>query len=167
MWGDTFPSSPTDSRNAEGTTVLTGENRLIFHACPNELIRLVKQIEFGSSLNLNSATRQTELEESFPSHVVCKWIGNSLQVARKHYLQTTDEHFDRAIWGGAKSGARVVQNQAQHRHALDRTDSQNGVAEQGESLATNELMRSIAKPRDTLPNKMAEVHGNRTHRRHG
>ena len=62
------------------------------------------------------------------------------------------------------SGVRVVQNQAQHRHALDRTDSQNGVDEQDESLATNELMRSIAKPCDTLPNKMAEVHGNRTHR---
>ncbi len=32
--------------------------------------------------NLRSS-RQTELEEFFPSHVVCKWIGNSPQVARK------------------------------------------------------------------------------------
>ena len=45
--------------------------------------------------NLRS-TRQTELEESFPSHVVCKWIGNSEAVARKHYLQVTDEHFEKA-----------------------------------------------------------------------
>ena len=42
------------------------------------------------------ATRQTELEETFPSHVVCAWIGNSPRVARKHYLQVTDSHFDRA-----------------------------------------------------------------------
>ncbi len=28
------------------------------------------------------ATRQTELEESFPSHVVCSWIGNSERVAQ-------------------------------------------------------------------------------------
>ncbi len=45
--------------------------------------------------NLRSS-RQTELEEKFPSHVVCSWIGNSVQVAKKHYLQTTDEHFERA-----------------------------------------------------------------------
>ena len=33
--------------------------------------------------NLRS-TRQTELEEVYPSHVVCKWIGNSQKVAAKH-----------------------------------------------------------------------------------
>ena len=42
--------------------------------------------------NLRS-TRQTELSESFPSHVVCRWLGNSRPVADKHYLQVTDEHF--------------------------------------------------------------------------
>ena len=46
--------------------------------------------------NLRS-TRQTELSESFPSHVVCQWIGNSEQVAVKHYLQVTDEHFSKAV----------------------------------------------------------------------
>jgi integrase len=45
--------------------------------------------------NLRS-TRETELAESFPMHVVCKWIGNSQAVAKEHYLQVTDEHFDRA-----------------------------------------------------------------------
>ena len=45
--------------------------------------------------NLRS-TRQTELAEQFPSHVVCAWIGNSEDVAREHYLQVTDEHFERA-----------------------------------------------------------------------
>ena len=48
--------------------------------------------------NLRS-TRQTELAESFPAHVVCAWLGNSQDVARAHYLQVTDEHFDR---GAAK-----------------------------------------------------------------
>ena len=41
-------------------------------------------------------TRQTELAEKFPAHVVCEWIGNSQAVAAKHYLQTTDEHFKTA-----------------------------------------------------------------------
>ncbi|HEX4128506.1 MAG TPA: site-specific integrase [Pirellulales bacterium] len=45
--------------------------------------------------NLRS-TRETELAEDFPIHVVCAWIGNTEAVARKHYLQVTDEHFERA-----------------------------------------------------------------------
>jgi hypothetical protein len=40
--------------------------------------------------NLRSS-RQTEFAESFPSHVVCAWIGNSETVAAKHYLQVTDD----------------------------------------------------------------------------
>ena len=45
--------------------------------------------------NLRSS-RQTELQEKFPTHVVCAWLGNSPDIAREHYLQTTDEHFERA-----------------------------------------------------------------------
>ena len=47
------------------------------------------------------STRQTELAETFPAHVVCAWIGNSEAVAKKHYLQITDEHFDKAATGKA------------------------------------------------------------------
>ena len=39
-------------------------------------------------------------------HVVCKWIGNSQPVATEHYLQLTDEHFDRAIRVGMRRSAR-------------------------------------------------------------
>jgi integrase len=42
------------------------------------------------------ATRETELAEQFPIHVVCEWIGNNEAVAREHYLQTTEAHFERA-----------------------------------------------------------------------
>ena len=59
--------------------------------------------------NLRS-TRQTELEEEFPSHVVCSWIGNSEKIARDHYLQITDEHFQKAACSG-KEGA--LQNAVQ------------------------------------------------------
>lgn len=52
--------------------------------------------------NLRS-TRETELMETFPAHVVCKWIGNSEAVARRHYLQVTDEHFERAAGGGVET----------------------------------------------------------------
>ena len=46
--------------------------------------------------NLRS-TRETELCETFPQHVVVKWCGNSQPVAAKHYLQVTDEHFTKAV----------------------------------------------------------------------
>ena len=45
--------------------------------------------------NLRS-TRQTELAETYPIHVVCAWLGNSRAVAQSHYLQVTDAHFEKA-----------------------------------------------------------------------
>lgn len=45
--------------------------------------------------NLRS-TRETELAETFPLHVVTTWLGNSQLVAAKRYLQVTDEHFQKA-----------------------------------------------------------------------
>lgn len=42
--------------------------------------------------NLRS-TRETELADKLPMHLVCQWMGNSQSVAAKHYLQVTDEHF--------------------------------------------------------------------------
>ena len=42
------------------------------------------------------ATRQTELAEHWPEHIVCGWLGNSRIVAREHYLMARDEDFLRA-----------------------------------------------------------------------
>lgn len=39
------------------------------------------------------ASRQTELAQRFPMHVVCEWIGNSQVVAIKHYLRVTDADY--------------------------------------------------------------------------
>lgn len=58
------------------------------------------------------ASRETELLEEFPVHVVAQWMGHDAKVCLKHYAQTTDDHFDRAT-GGAKSGAPGAQNPAQ------------------------------------------------------
>lgn len=46
-------------------------------------------------VNLRS-TRRTELQERFPDHVVNRWLGHSGKVAEKHYLQVTEEHWERA-----------------------------------------------------------------------
>ena len=58
------------------------------------------------------STRQTELVERFPSHVVAGWLGNSVETANKHYLQTTEAHFDAAT--------KAAQNPAQTASATPR-----------------------------------------------
>ena len=73
--------------------------------------------------NLRS-TRETELVETYPLHVVCKWIGNSQPVATQHYLQLTDEHFARAVRGEHCPGdMEAAQNAAQQPAKMIKTDS--------------------------------------------
>lgn len=43
------------------------------------------------------ASRETELVENFPVHVVATWLGNTPAIAMRHYLMTTDEHFAQAV----------------------------------------------------------------------
>ncbi len=71
--------------------------------------------------NLRS-TRETELAERWPVHVVCAWIGNSRAVAQKHYLQVTDEHFAQ---GAAETApAEATQNPTQQAAAEAREEPQ-------------------------------------------
>ena len=64
-----------------------------------QLERIIEHAELKSwpklFQNLRSS-RETELMEDFPIHVVCAWMGNTPKVAAKHYLQVTTEHFRRA-----------------------------------------------------------------------
>ena len=77
------------------------------------------------------ATCETELCEQYPAHVVVKWIGNSEAVARKHYLQVTDDHYRRAAGmpvgesheAAKASPKKVTQKVTQHVTERARTDS--------------------------------------------
>jgi hypothetical protein len=71
--------------------------------------------------NLRS-TRQTELTEVYPTHVVCAWLGNSPTVAQNHYLQVRDQHFEMAI--GGRANTKAAQKAAQHAAELARTEPQ-------------------------------------------
>jgi hypothetical protein len=57
--------------------------------------------------NLRSS-RRTELQEIFPSHVIDSWLGHSTKVAEMHYLQVTDEHWERA--SGSHAGSHIKNN---------------------------------------------------------
>ncbi len=74
------------------------------------------------------ATRETELAEKFPIHVVCAWIGNTPKVAKDSYLQVTDDHF-----------AKAAQNPAQHLHESPRTESQSEKSDMKKAPAMQEL----------------------------
>ena len=85
------------------------------------------------------ASRQTELADVFPSHVVCAWIGNSEAVAREHYLQVTSDHFQRAIAGGVMPQVMP--------HGAD----SGGMEPQGENEATAERSRNSSQRKKKRP----------------
>jgi integrase len=51
------------------------------------------------------ASRETELAGEYPLHVACAWIGNSTSIAQKHYLQVTEEDFERAAKSAVNGAA--------------------------------------------------------------
>jgi len=97
------------------------------------------------------ASRQTELEDQFPSHVVCQWLGNSEAVARDHYLQTLDSHFEKAT---------------QHLQKLTETDAkttEHDLSEPfSESVRVPVISRVFASVIGQLGRSPTEAEGNRT-----
>ena len=81
------------------------------------------------------ASRETELVREYPIHVVTAWLGNTPQIAMKHYLMVTETDFSKAIGrlvdkavqnpvqcsaeSGAKSGAAASRGDS---HDLARND---------------------------------------------
>lgn len=60
------------------------------------------------------ASCETDLMRDFPINVVVGWLGNTPGVALKHYLQTLDRDFDKAVQGNcANPGSLPVQKAAQ------------------------------------------------------
>jgi integrase len=110
------PLIEVQEQAADGSVFVITRYRSTNQNLRTEFNRIVKRagiIPWQKPFQNLRSTRETELMETYPSHVVCRWIGNSEAVARKHYLQTTDEHFAKAVspmFGGATGGAEVVQN---------------------------------------------------------
>lgn len=77
------------------------------------------------------ASRETELAETFPIHVVAEWLGNSPKTALAHYTQVTEEHFRQA-----------AQNTTQQPAELSRAASQGEKSEMPEVDTT----RAFATP---------------------
>ena len=112
---------------AEGAVFLITRYR-----CPNcnlrtQLNRILRRtgLEPWPKLFHNlRATRETELAEVYPIHVVCSWIGHTAAIAQKHYLQVRDEDFDRAADPNSAPNSALsvetAQNTPQHRARTER-----------------------------------------------
>ncbi len=94
--------------------------------------------------NLRS-TRETELMEIYPSHVVVSWIGHSEKVARKHYLQTTDAHFEKAALQKPVKMVAISE--------LENVNNPNETVAIQVASETRETMQNDDKPKRKKPGK--------------
>jgi hypothetical protein len=144
-----------------------------------QLLRLLKRADIKPWPRLFHnlrAWRETELVAKFPIHVLAHWLGNTPEIAMRHYLRVTEEDFAKAAVGkattrpepspsiqstpaeiaatkeenaGAKSGATLVQNQAQHTLAGLGTASQEStqvVIEKGDMQSVAISCNSLHTP---------------------
>jgi len=51
-----------------------------------------------------------ELQDVYPLHKVCAWLGHSPQVSLKHYTQVTDEDFRKASASSTSGPSRTGEN---------------------------------------------------------
>jgi hypothetical protein len=117
-----------------------------------QLVRIIRRagLKPWSRLfqNLRS-TRETELAERFPAHAVCRWLGNSQVVAAKHYLQVTDEHFQRAVRQPTGTVPEVVHDPVQNKAVGTRNGLQSERPGRGQPLLFQPL-RGLANPSNAL-----------------
>jgi integrase len=77
------------------------------------------------------ATRQTELVDFYPAHCVSKWLGNSIEIAERHYLKETAAHVERA----ATEGAAYALHSGAGLSGMERKDESGG---EGDTLENRE-----------------------------
>ena len=106
---------------AEGTVYVINRYRGVEQNLRTQLKRIIRRAGLEPwpkpFYNLR-ASRETELAQTYPLHVVCTWIGNTERIAAKHYLQVTEDYFALAAkTHSAKYSAhfpKTAQNTAQH-----------------------------------------------------
>lgn len=89
------------------------------------------------------ASRQTELADTLPGHVVSAWLGNTEAVAKAHYLIVTDAHF-----------ALAVPPEPSNEKATQNPTPQPAVSSRGESqTVTPEMQNRPEMPSDSQQSK--------------
>jgi integrase len=109
--------------------------------------------------NLRSS-RETELMANHPPHDVCSWIGNSLAIAQRHYLQVTQASIAQAVAEPAYTGNnKAAQNPAQHLRAPGRTERNSVPAASRQNPENADRSEPVRHP----ASHQSGGHGIRTH----
>jgi integrase len=112
----------------EGAVYVVGRYRDGQQNLRTQFLRILRKAgvkPWGRLFHNLRGSRETELVQDFPVHVVAHWLGNTPKVATAHYLQIRDKDYERAAQSRAQSDARGAQNTAQHASAASRKTSQN------------------------------------------
>ena len=116
LWWNQRPVKFTGSQQHHFGIAFDPVRQLTFDNVNTQLGRIIKRA--GLKVwpkrwqNLR-ATRATELERIFPSHVVTGWCGHTERIAEPHYWMTTESDFARA--STLKSDAHMMQHGAEGR----------------------------------------------------
>lgn len=111
-----------------------------------QLVRIIKRagVNPWSKLFQNlRASRETELAQDSPLHVVCEWIGNSRLMAMEHYLQVTDEDFAKAVQQAHETRRNDLQTDSD---AHEKTRILQGSAEQCDYLRRRKVGHAGLEP---------------------
>jgi len=88
----------------------------------HRIIKRAKLTPWPKTFQNLRSSRQTELAEAFPIQCVCAWIGNSTEIARKHYLQVTDAHWERATEAHQNAHKQAAASECERRQGNSRDD---------------------------------------------
>ncbi len=83
------------------------------------------------------SSRETELVEQFPIQTVTAWLGNSPQIAMKHYLQVTEAHFSKAVQIPVQPTSEIVRNTPHEANGEDREHAACGGMHKEAALCVN------------------------------
>jgi integrase len=91
--------------------VISGDrnSQVNYHATMRRIIHAAGLTSWEKLFQNLRSTRATELAETYPAHVVAAWLGHSVEVGAKHYMQVTDDHFAAATQGNVNSDARPAE----------------------------------------------------------
>ena len=93
------------------------------------------------------ASCESDLAREYPITTVCKWIGNTVSIAARHYVQVVDGDFQKAANAGkptARIAAQSMHAKACHNTSEGTTDQQSAKDEKSRKVATDNYLRLLA-----------------------
>ena len=125
----------------EGYNPATHMKRIVKKACGTAWPKIFQNCR---------STRQTELSQKFPSHVVSSWLGNSTKIAEQYYLQVTENHFQQALIPEAKPEADLVELEGSKQNPKQQTSVDVGNSSQKPSEKGDSANDYIPIPMDAI-----------------